>query len=61
MEVLYPKVVNGGIVIIDDYGIWKGAKQAVDEYFKENNLHPFLSRINTMGVRLFVKCLSNQK
>ena len=36
MEVLYPKVVNGGIVIIDDYGIWKGAKQAVDEYFKDD-------------------------
>ena len=55
MEYLYPKLINGGILIIDDYGVWKGAKKAVDEYFEKNNLHPFLSRINTVGVRLLVK------
>jgi O-methyltransferase len=33
LEVLYPKLSNDGLLIIDDYGHWKGAKLAVDEYF----------------------------
>ena len=55
MENLYPKIVKGGILIIDDYGVWKGAKKAVDEYFKKNNIHLFLSRINYIGARILVK------
>ena len=33
LEILYPRLVSGGVCIIDDYGYWKGARQAVDEYF----------------------------
>jgi hypothetical protein len=33
LEILFPRLVKGGILIIDDYGFWKGAKKAVDEYF----------------------------
>jgi len=33
LEVLFPLLENNGILIIDDYGCWKGAKKAVDEYF----------------------------
>jgi hypothetical protein len=33
LEVLFPRIVKGGVLIIDDYGFWKGAKKAVDEYF----------------------------
>ena len=33
LEVLYPRVVPGGIVIVDDYGHWRGSKKAVDEFF----------------------------
>lgn len=32
MEVLYPKVVKGGYIIVDDYSDWPGCKLAVDEY-----------------------------
>jgi len=32
MEVLYPRLEIGGYLIIDDYGHWLGARQAVDEY-----------------------------
>ena len=31
---LYPRLEIGGVLIIDDYGYCKGAKKAVDEYFK---------------------------
>jgi O-methyltransferase len=34
LEVLYEKVSPGGVIIIDDYGHWGGAKKAVDEFFK---------------------------
>ena len=33
LEVLFPLLEKNGILIIDDYGCWKGAKKAVDEYF----------------------------
>ena len=30
---LYPRLKSGGVLIIDDYGHWQGARRAVDEYF----------------------------
>lgn len=36
MEHLFPRLVKGGILIIDDYGAWAGAKDAVDEYFDKH-------------------------
>lgn len=33
MEILYPRLVKGGVLIVDDYGHYKGAQVAVDEYF----------------------------
>jgi hypothetical protein len=35
LEVLYPLLQPGGVLIIDDYGHFEGARKAVDEYFKE--------------------------
>lgn len=46
LEKLYPQLSQNGILIIDDYGHWKGARQAVDEYFAENNVRMFLSRVD---------------
>jgi len=34
LEVLYPRLVPGGVLVVDDYGHWRGARKAVDEYFK---------------------------
>ena len=36
LEHLYPRLVDGGVLIIDDYGHWRGARRAVDEYFASN-------------------------
>ena len=44
LEILYPRIQTGGVLIIDDYGEWKGSKKAVDEYFKNNM--PFLHIID---------------
>ncbi len=51
---LYPLLSPGGILIIDDYGDWAGARKAVDQYFAEHNLHPLLHRIDSTG-RICVK------
>jgi len=40
LEVLYPLVSDGGVIIVDDYSFWHGARQAVDEYFSSNNISP---------------------
>jgi len=39
LEYFYHKVVKGGIIICDDYGAWKGARQAINEYRKEHNIN----------------------
>lgn len=50
---LYPLLVKHGVLIVDDYGAWQGARKAVDEYFKTlPNI--FISRIDYTG-RLLIK------
>jgi len=38
LEKLYEKVIVGGVIIIDDYGHWIGAKRATDEFRENNNI-----------------------
>jgi len=38
LEKLYHKVIEGGIVILDDYFHWDGQRRATDEFFQENNI-----------------------
>tara|TARA_B110001450_G_C17468879_1_gene419317 strand:- start:8 stop:763 length:756 start_codon:yes stop_codon:yes gene_type:complete len=38
LEILYPLLSKNGVLIIDDYGTWQGAKKAVDEYFKDEKV-----------------------
>jgi O-methyltransferase len=52
---LYPRLVPGGVLILDDYGCWRGARQATDEYFETHGSAPLLVRIDESGVRLAVK------
>lgn len=54
MEHLYPRLATNGVLIIDDYGHWVGAKQAVDEYFAALPVKPLLSRLDYTG-RMAVK------
>lgn len=35
---LYPLVVKGGVVILDDYGVFPGETKAVEEYFMDQNV-----------------------
>lgn len=40
LEALYPRLVLGGILIVDDYGHWEGARKAVDDYFLDRARPP---------------------
>ena len=54
LEKLFPLLVKGGPLIIDDFGHWQGARKAVQEYFSARNLFPLLQRIDITG-RLIIK------
>jgi O-methyltransferase len=51
---LYPKLNPSGILIIDDYGHWQGARAAVDEYFAAQREPVYLHRIDYTG-RMLIK------
>jgi len=52
MEVLYPKLNFGGVLIVDDYGHWKGSKTAVDEYFEGQGISPRIEQIDYTGIKI---------
>lgn len=52
LEHLYPRIPIGGVLIIDDYGHWKGARKAVDEYLKG---HPILLQRIDFSCRIAIK------
>jgi hypothetical protein len=49
LEHLYPRLVSQGVLIVDDYGHWEGARGAVDEYFGALSRKPLLTRIDYTG------------
>lgn len=49
MEQLYPRLSDGGVLIVDDYGHYKGARRAVDEFFARNGERPLLTRVDYTG------------
>jgi hypothetical protein len=57
LEHLYPRLCPGGVLIVDDYGHWDGARRAVDEHFAAAGPAPLLTRIDYTG-RLAIKAVS---
>ncbi len=45
LENLYPKVSEGGVVILDDFGYWEGCRKAFYSYCKKSNIAPVLNRV----------------
>lgn len=46
LEHLFPRLSRGGVVIIDDYGHWRGARQAADEFFARQSPGVYLHRVD---------------
>lgn len=51
---LYPVLAKRGVLILDDYGHWQGARKAIDEYFSGVNKNILLHRIDYTG-RICIK------
>jgi hypothetical protein len=45
LEHLYPRLSPGGVLLLDDYGFWKGARQAVDEFLEATGERLLLTRM----------------
>lgn len=54
LTTLYPKLERHGVLLIDDYGHFLGARRAVDEYFATYHSPPLLTRVDYSG-RLAIK------
>lgn len=51
---LWPRLAPRGVLIVDDYGHFQGARRAVDEYFAEAGTAVLLGRLDYTG-RMLVK------
>jgi O-methyltransferase len=52
---LFPRLSKGGVLIVDDYGSWKGSRKATDQYFAEHGISMLLSPIGNEGARMGIK------
>lgn len=43
---LYPRLAPGGVLIVDDYGFWRGSREATDQYFREQGVPTLLTRVD---------------
>jgi O-methyltransferase len=58
LEHLFARLAEGGVLIVDDYGHYEGARRAVDEYFAETDQRVLLNRIDYTG-RVAIKQHAN--
>ena len=55
LELFYPNLARGGVLILDDYGHWEGAKLATDEYFRNSASSEPLLFFQDSGSRAGIK------
>lgn len=54
LQYFYPSLATSGVLILDDYGYWQGARKAVDEYFAAHGIRPLMGRVDSDG-RMLLK------
>lgn len=54
LNTLFPRLVPGGVLIIDDYAEWQGARKAVDEFISVNKVPLLLNRVDSTA-RMAIK------
>jgi hypothetical protein len=54
LDSLYDQVVPGGVIQLDDYGYWQGARKAVDEFVETRGIQSRLQRLDYSG-RFLIK------
>ncbi|HEY1754069.1 MAG TPA: TylF/MycF/NovP-related O-methyltransferase [Bryobacteraceae bacterium] len=54
LEHLFPRLSRTGVLLLDDYGHWRGARDAVNDYIETHRIPFLLQRIDYSG-RLAIK------
>jgi hypothetical protein len=54
LDHLYDKVVPNGVIQFDDYGYWKGARRAIDEFLDRRGIFATLHQVDYSG-RFLIK------
>tara|TARA_Y100001934_G_C12305565_1_gene752225 strand:- start:166 stop:957 length:792 start_codon:yes stop_codon:yes gene_type:complete len=54
LDYLFDKVAKGGVVIIDDYGVYEGCRRAVDEFIAQKQITAYLAPVDSV-CRFFIK------
>lgn len=52
LDALYDRVSSGGVIQIDDYGHWEGARRAVDGFMQDRGLRTELIELDYTGRQL---------
>lgn len=55
LEHLYPKVLDNGLIIIDDYYAWEGCIRAVYDFFSKNHITDRIRSFNNNNVCYIIK------
>lgn len=50
LENFYDRVVDRGVIQVDDFGHWDGCRKACDEFFTSRKLSPVIHQIDNTGV-----------
>ena len=53
LEYLFPKVITGGFIVIDDWCL-SGCRKAIEQYFSDNNVNYYINYVDAC-VRYFIK------
>jgi len=51
LDTFYDLVVPRGVIQVDDYGHWAGARKATDDFFKARGIAPLLVPLDYTGVQ----------
>lgn len=44
LRTFYPLVTDGGLIVLDDFGHWEGAREAFYDFCREQGINPLLER-----------------
>lgn len=55
LDHLYGRISPGGVLVLDDYGYWRGARRAVDDFFSDRGARPFLVPIDPSARMIVVE------
>jgi hypothetical protein len=59
LETLFPRLMPGGVLILDDFGWWEGSRKAVEEYFSKYPRSVLFHRID-QSCRVAVKSYADE-